>query len=42
MIRLGSVICKRDFLKEGVSLEELGIEDLDRKQTMKYLREGAI
>jgi len=41
MILLGSAICKRDFLKEGRSLKELGIEDLSREQITRYLREGA-
>jgi opine dehydrogenase len=40
MIRIGSVTCKHDFLKEGVSLKELGIEDLDKEQIIKYVREG--
>jgi len=40
MIQTGSVACKRDFLKEGISLKELGIEDLDKEQIINYLREG--
>ena len=40
LIQLGSVICKRDFLKEGRSLKELGIEDLTKEQVIRYLREG--
>ncbi len=40
MIRLGSVICKRDFLKEGITLKELGIEDLTKEQIIRYVREG--
>ena len=40
LIRLGSAICKREFLKEGVSLTELGVEDLSKEQIIKYLREG--
>jgi opine dehydrogenase len=39
-IQLGSVVCKRDFLKEGISLRELGIEDLTKEQIISYLREG--
>ena len=42
LIRIGSVTCKHDFLKEGVSLKELGMEDLDRDQIIKYVREGTI
>ncbi len=40
MIRVGSVACKRDFLTEGISLRELGIEDLDKEEIIKYIREG--
>ena len=40
IIRLGSVICKRDFLKEARSLRELGIEDLAKEQIIKYTRQG--
>ena len=40
MIRLGSAICKRDFLKEGITLRELGIEDLTKEQIIRYVREG--
>jgi len=40
MIQLGSVICKRDFLKEGITLKELGIEDLTKVQIIRYVREG--
>jgi len=40
LIRLGSVTCKRDFFEEGISLKDLGIEGLDKKQIIRYLREG--
>jgi opine dehydrogenase len=40
MIRIGSVICKRDFFKEGRSLRELGIERLTKDQIIQYVREG--
>ena len=40
MIRLGSVICKRDFLKEGRSLKEMGIEDWTKEQVIGYIRQG--
>jgi opine dehydrogenase len=40
IIRLGSVICKRDFLKEGRSLKEMGVEDLTKKQIITYIRDG--
>jgi opine dehydrogenase len=40
MIRVASVACNHDFLKEGISLRELGIEDLDKEGIMRYVREG--
>lgn len=40
MIRIGSVVCNQDFLKEGISLKELGIEDLDKEGIVRYVREG--
>ncbi|MFX0196757.1 MAG: NAD/NADP octopine/nopaline dehydrogenase family protein [Candidatus Hodarchaeota archaeon] len=40
LIRLGSAICKRDFLEEGITLKELGIKDLDKEQIALYVREG--
>jgi len=40
LIELGSVICKRDFFKEGISLKELGLEDLTKDQIIRYVREG--
>jgi len=40
MIRLGSVICQRDFFEEGRSLREMSIEDLTKDQMMRYVREG--
>ena len=40
LIRLGSLSCKRDFLKEGRSLKELGTEDLINKVIIRYVREG--
>lgn len=40
LVRLGSVICNQDFLKEGISLKELGIEDLTKDQIIRYVREG--
>ena len=42
IIRLGSVICQRDFLKEGRSLKEMGIADMTREQIITYLREGTM
>lgn len=40
MIQIGSVVCNKDFLKEGISLKELGIEDLNKEQIIEYVREG--
>lgn len=40
MIHIGSVACEQDFLKKGISLKELGIEDLDKEQITRYVREG--
>ncbi|MEW6377487.1 MAG: NAD/NADP octopine/nopaline dehydrogenase family protein [Thermodesulfobacteriota bacterium] len=40
LIRLGSVVCKRDFFKEGISLKELGIGDLNKEQIIRYVKEG--
>lgn len=40
LIQLGSAVCKRDFLKEGISLGQLGIEDLTKEGIISYLREG--
>jgi opine dehydrogenase len=41
LIHLGSVTCEQDFLKEGISLKELGIDDLSKEQIIRYIREGA-
>jgi len=40
LISLGSIICKKDFLKEGRSLKDMGIEHLAKEQMIKYLKEG--
>ena len=40
VIRLGSAICKQDFLKEARSLREMGIADLTKEQIIGYLRQG--
>ncbi|MDD5676677.1 MAG: NAD/NADP octopine/nopaline dehydrogenase family protein [Kiritimatiellae bacterium] len=42
MIRIGSVICRQDFFKNGISLKELGLEKLNRSQIIKYLKEGKL
>ena len=40
MIDLGSIICERNFLSEGRSLEKMGLEGMNRDQILQYLREG--
>ena len=40
MIDLGSLICERDFLKEGRTMEKMGLAGLSKEQVIKYLREG--
>jgi len=40
VIRLGSIMCRRDFYSEGRSLAELGLQGLERDQMVRYVREG--
>lgn len=40
LIRLGCIICRRDFFKEGRSLREMGLEDMTKEQMLRYVREG--
>lgn len=40
LIRLGCIICRRDFFKEGRSLKEMGLEDMTKEQMLRYVREG--
>ncbi len=40
LIRLGSAVCRRDFLGEGVTLSQLGIDKLNKEQTIGFIREG--
>ena len=40
MIYLGSIICERDFLKEGRSLEKMGLQGMGKEQMVHYLKEG--
>lgn len=40
LIRLGNIVCRRDFLQEGLRLKDLGIDALDKQQMMALLREG--
>ncbi|MCL0057062.1 NAD/NADP octopine/nopaline dehydrogenase family protein [Dehalococcoidia bacterium] len=40
LIQLGSAVCRRDFLNEGITLRELGVEDLTKEQLIGFVREG--
>ncbi|MCF7934779.1 MAG: NAD/NADP octopine/nopaline dehydrogenase family protein [Synergistales bacterium] len=40
MITLASIMAERDFWKEGVTLEDLGIGDMDSSALNRYLRQG--
>jgi opine dehydrogenase len=40
MINLGSVVSEKDYFAEGFSLKDLGIDQMDRDQLLRYLREG--
>jgi len=40
LIRLGSIVCGHDFLKEGITLEQLGIAGMGRKEILRFVREG--
>lgn len=42
LIRLGSIVCEIDFLKEGISLEDLGLESLQTTEILPYLKEGKL
>lgn len=42
IIRLASVICGRDFMKECRSMEEMGLGGMARDEILRYLREGKI
>ena len=40
MITLGSVMTKTNYWESGLTLEDLGIKDLNRAELLAYLREG--
>jgi len=40
LIKLGCVICERDFFKEGRTLERMGLKDMSAQQIMQYVRQG--
>ena len=42
MITLASVMTGRDFLKEGLTLDDLGIGHLDQEALLDYLKQGVI
>lgn len=40
ILKLGSIVCGHDFFEEGRSLKEMGLERMNTKQIIEYLREG--
>jgi len=40
VIRLGSLVCRRDFLKEGRTLDKLGLESIEKEDLLNYLKNG--
>ena len=42
MITLASVMVGQDFYKDGITLDELGIGDLNPQELIEYLNEGTI
>jgi len=40
MIDLGSIICEKDFLGEGRSLQKMGLDGMSKEQLIRYLKEG--
>ena len=40
MITLGSVMTGKDFYKNGLTLEDLGIAHMDKEQLLDYLNNG--
>ena len=38
LIHLGSIICQRDFFKEGRKLEDYGIESMSKDELLNYLK----
>lgn len=40
LIRLGCIICRRDFFREGRSLKDMGLENMTKEQMLLYVREG--
>ena len=40
MITLGSVMTGKDFYKNGLTLDDLGIGHLDKDQLLDYLNHG--
>jgi opine dehydrogenase len=42
LIKIASIIAERDFLKEGVTVEKLGIKGLSINELNKYVNEGKL
>ena len=40
MIVLASAMHKKDFFKEGYSLEYIGIKDMSKEELLNYLNNG--
>lgn len=40
LIRLASVICQRNFIDEGLSLEDIGLANMSDEEILEYLRKG--
>lgn len=40
LIRLASIVSERDFFEEGLSLEDVGLADMTKKEILNYLNRG--
>lgn len=40
LVRIGSVVCSRDFESEGRTLERMGLAGMGKEEMLSYLREG--
>ncbi len=40
IIRLGTVVCRKDFLKEGRTLRKLGVDKFGKDDLLNYLKDG--
>ncbi|MFP4589455.1 MAG: NAD/NADP octopine/nopaline dehydrogenase family protein [Candidatus Bipolaricaulota bacterium] len=41
MLTVGSAACNKDFLEEGLSLEDLGLEEMDKEELISYVKTGS-